>query len=181
MPDESKPTIEEGIKSPFVPDMSPKATFDYDKYQDETTVKAYAEILKCIGNNANILAFPHDADQNTIVDSNSKVAQEILNILMDCKVPDTDLKKVSESLSHIIYSLFSIVSRQKLEFERELLARTIGVKDPGTNKYSREYAGLTDMFNALIKVREQQGNNSEDYFFVKKESPEDEVEQKNML
>lgn len=164
---------EEGIASPYVPEMPEAATptaYDYDKYQDDTTIKAAGEILACIGKNSDKLVFKHDADNNVIVDNMSIVAQEIMNIIIDCKVADADMQKLSDNLTQLIFQIFSIISRQKTEFEKELLARYIGVRDPGTNKYSREFAGLGDMFAALIKLRNDQGNNAEDYYNVIKKN-----------
>lgn len=168
MSDESTKTTEEqpqGVASPYVPEVPPP-TFDYDKYQDDTTIKACAEILACIGKHAEILINKHDAKNEDIINNLGIVAQEIMNIVIDCKVPDADMGKMSDSLNNLIFQIFSIISRQKVEFEKELLARSIGIRDPGNNKYSREYAGLGDMFTALYKIRAEQGNNIEDYYNV---------------
>jgi len=142
--------------------------FDYDKYQDEHTIKATIEILKCIGKNAELLAYTHDTESNVIVENMSKVAQEIMNIIIDCKVPNSDMQKLADLLSQTPYQLFTIIQRQNSEFEKELLARFIGVRDPGTKKYSREFSSMGDMFEALIKLREIQGNNVEDYYNIEK-------------
>lgn len=157
---------EEAVQSPYIESALPQ--FDYDAYQDQTTVKAIAEILRCIGRNADFLVYTHDTPQEEIIDKMSTVGQKILNILIDCKVPDMDLQTMSDKLAQIPFQLFKLVARQSNEFEKELLARYIGTRDPGTKKYSREYATLGDMFQALIKLRADQGNNAEDYFFIKK-------------
>lgn len=155
------------IESPYnkPEEVSP---FDYDKYQDETTIKACAEILKCMGRNAELLVFKHDAENGVIIENINKVAQEMLNIIIDCKVPSSDMQKMSDNISQIPFQLFNIISRQKTEFEKELMARFVGTRDPGTNKYSIEFAGLGDIFAALIKLRTDQGNNIEDYYTLTK-------------
>lgn len=156
------PQDKEPVESPYVP----PETFDYNKYQDETTIPAGIEILKCLGRNAELLVFPHDASNEVIMDNMNKVAQELMHIVIDKKVPDADFQKLSDMLQQLPFQLLTIISRQKTEFERELLARYIGIRDPGTQRYSREFAGLGDMFGALIKLREQQGNKTEDYFAI---------------
>lgn len=158
-----KQNAAQGVTSPYVPEIPPP-TFDYDKYQDDTTIKACIEIFKCLGRNAENLVFNHDVDRDLIIDKLSAVAQEVMNIMIDNKVPDADTQKISDNFTQIPYQIFTIISRQKVEFEKELLARYIGVRDPGTGKYSREYAGLGDMFTALYKLRDTQGNNVEDYY-----------------
>lgn len=157
----------EGIPSPFVKPAT-ETPFDYDTYQDETTIKATVEILQCMGRNAELLAHKHDASNEVMIDNLSKVAQEIMNIIIDCKVPDVDTQKLTDNMAQIPFQLFNIISRQKVEFEKELLARFIGVRDPGTKKYSREFASLGDMFAALMRLRETQGNNVEDYYTLTK-------------
>lgn len=157
---------EGAVESPA--DFLPPTTFDYDKYQDETTIKANIEILKCIGKNAEILVFTHDADKDVIIENMSKVAQEMMNIIIDCKVPDSDMQKLSDMLSILPSQLFKIIARQNTEFEKELLARYIGVRDPGSKKYSREFASMGDMFTALLKLRKEQGDNVEDYYTLTK-------------
>lgn len=162
MDDEKKP-----VESPFMEGVAP-IDFDYEKYQDETTVKATILLLQCMGKNADLLIYNHDVEKDVMVENMSKVGQEMMNIIIDCKVPDIDMQKLTDMLGQIPFQLFKIISRQKNEFERELLARCIGVRNPGTKKYSREYAGLGDMFQALIKVRKDQGNNDEDYYTLTK-------------
>jgi len=159
---------EDGVKSPFVPEINNQ--FDYNKYQDDTTIKAISELFKCLGKNSDIIVFPHSADKKDMIDNYDKVANEMLNILIDFKVPTCDLQKVSDELSNIPFQLFQIISRLRNEYEKELLARTIGTRNPGDGKYSSEYATVGDMINALINVRKSQGNNAEDYFFIDKKS-----------
>lgn len=158
------------IKSPYIPDTP--VPFDYNKYQDDTTIKAAKEIFECIGRNASLLVFNHDVDNSVIVENSSKVAGEMMNIIIDCKVPHSDMSKLSDIMVNAVYTLFTIISRQQSEFEKELLARSIGIRDPGTNKYSREFASLGDMFATLLKIRETQGNNVEDYYTLTKKEPE---------
>lgn len=162
-PEEKKEPIESPYNNQPVP-----SKFDYDKLQDETTIKAAVELIKCMGKNAELIIFKHDTDSNVIIDNINKVAQEMLNIIIDCKVPNADMQKLSDMLTQLPFQLFTIISRQKVEFERELVARFVGSRDPGTKKYSKEYATLGDIFGALIKLRETQGNNVEDYYTLTK-------------
>lgn len=159
------------IESPkeFLPE---KPEFDYNKLQDETTYKAVGEILKCLGRNAELFVFTHDTKNEKIMENFATVEQEILNLIIDCKVPNTDLQLLSDQLTTVIYQIFKGISKQNKEFEKELLARTIGTRNPGNGKYSREYATLGDMFEALIKIRKDQGDNTEDYFFIEKKKEE---------
>lgn len=165
---DSEPTKEEPTESPYVPPV----IFDYDQYQDDTTIKACVEILQCLGRNAENLIFKHDTTSEVIVEGMSKAGQEIMNIIIECKVPDVDMQKLSDRLTQIPFQVFKIVERQNREFEKELLARYIGVRDPGTKKYSREFASMGDMFEALYRLRAEQGNNVEDYYTLEKKKSE---------
>ncbi len=53
----------------------------------------------------------------------------------------------------------------------EILSRTVGAKSPETNTYAYDCATLGDVMVALKKIRDEQGNNPDDYF-IKKAAPE---------
>ncbi len=144
--------------------------FDYDKLQDETTMKAIGEIWKYLGESHELLTFKHDTTGETIMENNNVVAQKIMNIIMENKVPDVDMPKLTDLMLSTIQGLFTIIARQRNEFQKELLARVIGTRNPGDNKYSREYASLDELFQALIRVRKEQGDNAEDYYTITKKA-----------
>lgn len=138
--------------------------YNLDLHKDNTTIKAIAAIYKVLGKNADKLAFPHDSDMKKINDDIEGVAQEIVEAIIENNVPDSDMQELMNNFQAAIQLLFTSVTKQKNGFERELLARVIGTRNPKEGTYSRPYATLGDMYAALIRVREEQGNNTYDYF-----------------
>lgn len=162
-----KPETTEPIKSPFMEGEAPEQ-FDYNKYQDDTTIVAARLILKYMGEHPELFIFTHEEKQEDVMVKASKAAEDIMTIVAETKVPQADLSKLSDILTNAPFSTFTIISKHYNELEKELLARTMGVRDPGTNKYSREFSSIGDLVQTLIRVRNEQGNNVEDYFTVTK-------------
>lgn len=57
-------------------------------------------------------------------------------------------------------------TRQNLD---EIMARTLGVRSPVTNTYAKDCAPLGAVMLALRGIRNDQGNNPDDYFIKKQE------------
>jgi hypothetical protein len=141
--------------------------YDYNKHRDETTIKAVEEIWGVLGSHGAELAFKVETDLKEVEDVHDKISQEILAILARNTVPEADLQFLVESIQTNVQMIFKSIARQKLELEKELLARTIGTRDPGTNKFSREFATITDLFSSLEKIRNVQDVEENQYFIVK--------------
>lgn len=155
----------EPIKSPFM-EGTPPEQFDYNKYQDDTTIASARLILKYMGDNAELFIFTHEEKQEDVIVKTSKGAEEIMNIMVETKVPQADMSKLSDILTNVPYAAFNIISKHYNEIEKEILARYMGVRDPGTNKYSREFSSLGNLMEALLRIRKDQGDNVEDYFTI---------------
>lgn len=154
----------EEIKSPFVPE-TPEPKYDYNKHRDDTTREAIKAIYVILGENAELLAHRTEDTVDTIKVNYGKVAQKIMEVVIEHKVPDIDMKLLIENFQSTFHYLFNVIATQKNDIEREYLARSIGTRNPGNNRYSREYATLGDLFSAITKKREEQGNKKEDYEF----------------
>lgn len=152
------------IKTPYVEEPS----FDYNKLQMETTFPAMKEIYKTFSDNVDLIVFNETATSESINEDIAKMAQKILEVLIKHNVADIDMQNVIDTVQSSVMSVFTVISRQKKELEKEFMARSIGARDPGTGKFTREYATLADMFNALEKIRTEQDKEENQYFIVKK-------------
>ncbi len=149
---------DESLKSPFIE----QPTFDYNKLREETTLPAVQKIYKIFAENASLLVYTQESTEESITEDLNKVSQEVI------KVPDADMQYVITIIQDTISSIFSGIVKQKERLEKEFLARTIGARDPGNNKFSREYTSLADLFLALEKVRLEQDTEENQYFIVAK-------------
>lgn len=151
---------------------SPFTQFNYDEHRDATTIVAMKRIYKLFGESGDLLTFDSKATNEQINAGYSAVAQKILEILIEDKVPDCDMKFLIESFQVGMHQVFSVIARQKQEIEREFLARTIGAKNPGVpEQFSREYVTFGDLFKAVVKIRTEQdpdGTNGS-YFRMEKQ------------
>lgn len=162
MDDSQSPKEEGTIESPYVPE-----SFDYNKYQTETTGKAMLEIYKVLGENAASLSYTNDSTTESINEGMHIVADKIRDILVDCKVPNGDMQKLMDTMQSTMGIVFNIIIKQKDNFEKELLARVIDSRDPGfPEKCSPEYVTLGDLFMAVKKLQDSQG--VDHFYHIKK-------------
>lgn len=157
-------TDETPVPSPFV---EPTA-FDYEKYQDETTVKAIEAIFKIYGEFASALTNHSKDSPDTVVEKQSVVVQKIQEALVEYNVPDCDMQYLVDNIQAITTMLFRSISRQKNELEKELLARVMETRNPGDQHFSRDYASIGDLFLAVDKKRTEQKDDEHGYFYVTK-------------
>ncbi len=150
---------------------SPFTEFDYNAHRDATTVVAMKKIWKVFADSADLIVFDSKATKEQIIECEAQVAQKILEVLIECKVPDCDMKYLIESFQVTFHQVFTVLGRQKFEIEKEYLARCIGAKDPGMpNKFSREFATIGDLFKKVTEIRNEQDPNGDNgsYFNVNK-------------
>lgn len=181
---QSEAENKENIESPFTPKMVEitvphpleNKDFDLDKYQYDVTAKALNSIFKIIGEEADTLSFNKGNDTvETVTEKLNMVAKKFQDSLIDNEVPDCAMQDILDTIQTIMTQIFGIITRQKNEFQKELLARVIGTRNPKEGRYDRGYATLGDMFLALKRVKAEQGDNAEDYYPLKKMVPVDET------
>lgn len=139
--------------------------YDLDAHRDETTTKAISAIFKIWGKHADDLSFDRNATQESVRKTVSEVAQEMLEAIIESNVPDMDMQHLIQNFQVIHELLFKEISNQVNGFQKELIARTIGTRNPKDGTYSKEYATIGDMYLALTRVRDEQGNNPLDYYY----------------
>lgn len=154
---------------------SPLSTFNYDLYRDETTRKAVVKIMQLIGENAESIV-PTTSTPGEEIDAKFQdLSQKIMEVMIECKVPETDYKYMFESLQSVPYLLSEYIRKHCNAVQKEILSRIIGVRDPGTEKFSFEFSTLSDLFAGLEKARAATGGNIEDYYTIKPKAPETDV------
>lgn len=154
----------ENIQSPYA---------DLDKLSEERLNAATAGVLKLLGENTDLLVYPNDTSKEVVDDKQSQVVMKLFDVLTESKMYHRDLKLLTEIVQATIYMLFNSVSRVYNEYEKEVLARTIGARNPLDNKLSREYATIEDMFNKLEALRKEQDKEGDsEYFTVNKKEEE---------
>jgi hypothetical protein len=156
--------LEEEIKSPY----NEENPFDYDKYRDETTVRAVADIFKILGKHADILAYKSDATKESVQDVENLVSQDIVKAIIEHKVPEGDMDVLIQTFQVVLHRLFDSIARLKKEYERELLARVLETRNPADSHYSREYATMADLYIGLEKIRIAQKDDPHQYFYSDK-------------
>ncbi len=151
-------------ESPFIE----QPAYNYDKHRDETTIPGIKAILKTLADNADKLIYDSKAVKEDIINDQSEVAQKVMKIIIDNNIPDCDMQFTIDSLQAVLHGLFSVITRQKEELEKEYMARTLGTRNPGDQHYSSEYATLKDLFIGLEKIRTEQKDDPYGYFYTKK-------------
>ena len=142
--------------------------FDFNEYRNQTTVKAIEAFYMLIGENASALAniSMEGASNEDIINFVDKMSRATMKICIENKVPDADMKWMMDKVADNTFAIFTAMSRQKNELEKEFLARTLGARNPGDGKLSREYATLETLFTQLQAVREEQDVKGNQYFHV---------------
>lgn len=154
-----------GVASPFMP--QPK--FDYEKLRDETSLPAGIAILKKIGEHSDFLLIPRKPTpeyENQSDESYSKLMLETFGILNEKGIGMSEYKYVFDSMKNVIAGLEEGVMQQVVGHRHEIMSRLFTIKNPGTKKFDSNYATYKDLTDTLEKIREQTGNNREDYFTI---------------
>ncbi len=157
----------ENIPSPFGPEPIP---FDYNQYRDDTTVKAVTEIFKILGKHSEKLSFDSKATLGTVNDAIDSVAQEMILTIIENKVPEGDMQTLIETFQVVLHRLFETIARMKKEYEKEYLARALNSRNPGDGHYSRDFSTLGELYAGLEKIRTEQKDDPNGYFYVDKKS-----------
>ncbi len=154
------------IPSPFID--QPQEQFDYETLQDNTAVKAMVEIWKVFGEDAEKVAMKHTVTKEEWQENINVVSQKVMGVLIECNVAHRDMQSMLDNFYGMLQFVFKTISRQYNEYEKELLAYTIKAENPGNQLYDRDYATVSDLFKALQKARETEGDMGAKYFNIQK-------------
>lgn len=146
------------------------------KNQASTAGVAGERILKLLGTTDNLFILSDDpeameknnAAYKTLLDST-------LEIFTECKVGLTNYHYVWAGIQSIITALEQHMENHVGALKKELLSRDVGTKNPLSAKFDIDHATHADLISALLRVRETQGNNPEDYFFIEKPTEDGQV------
>ncbi len=138
--------------------------FDYNKYRDDTTVKAIAGIFKVLGEHGDDLAFDSKADTQKINDAIDMVAQKVVMQMIEHSVPEGDMQMLIETFQVVLHKIFNSIAVMKKGYEMEFLARSFNSRNPGSGHFSREYATIGDLYASLEKIRIEQKDDPKGYF-----------------
>ncbi len=137
------------------------------KYQAETAGVAAVEVLKLLGNTDNLFMLSEDpAEMEKNNQAYQAVLSQILLIFSRNKVGLTNYGFVFNGIKAIITGLEQHMNNHVVALKKELTSRYVGTRNPLDAKYDIEYATHEDLIQALLRVRESQGNKPEDYFTI---------------
>lgn len=146
-----------------------KPKFDYDKLRDTTSLPACSEILKTIGELASDLPIPNmpTAEQEKASEeAYEKLSLATFEILNKYNIGMSEFKFIFDSMKAVISALEEIQMQQVVGHRHEVMSRLFGAKNPGTEKFDSNYATYANLKNLLDKVRNDTGNNNDDYFNI---------------
>lgn len=139
------------------------------KHQADTAGKAAEEILKLFAEYDNLFMVSNDEnDSKKYEETYQKFLAEILVIFKKNNVGITNYSYVFKGIKAIIDSLEQTMNNHMTNLKVELLSRVVGSKNPYNNKYDIDHSTHQDLISALEKIREDQGNNPEDFFTIRK-------------
>lgn len=144
-----------------------------EKNQADTAGKAGEKILKLLGTSDNLFLLsdkPEDMEKNNI--AYQKLLADILEIFTECKVGITNYHFVWGGIRSIIMALEQHMDNHVIGLKKELMSRSVGIKNPLSGKYDIDHATHEDIIQSVLRVRDSQGNNPEDYFFIENKGEE---------
>lgn len=147
--------------------------FDYTKHRENTTNPAIKRILAIVSENSDKVTFSGEFQMQEFNQRFDDVAKEIITVLVEENVAEADRSFIFTYIQQIFMILGDNIAKQVDGHKREILSRTIGKRDPGSDKFNVDYCNFGDILSTLIDVREKTGNNNEDYFFITKSILED--------
>lgn len=162
----SQETNNEPIKSPI------EIPYDYLKRREETTTPVMQKILKLVGDNADKITFTGQFTMEEFNDRFDAVARDVKAIMAEGDIVESDRRYIFDYLSSVFSIIADNIAKEIDGHKREILSRIVGKRNPGNDKFDVDYCNYGDILTALVKVREQTGNNNEDYFFITKPNQE---------
>lgn len=146
------------------------------KNQADTAGKAGEQVLKLLGTTDHLFLLsdtPEDMQKNN--DAYEKLLSDVLEIFTANNVGITNYPYVWAGIRSIITALEQHMANHISGLKKEIMSRVAETKNPLSGKYDVDHATHADLIKAVLKVRESQGNNLEDYFFIEKPKEEGQV------
>lgn len=135
------------------------------KHQAETAGRAGEEVLKLLGNSDNLfLLSKEEEDMEKYNKAYQDMLTKILEIFSKHKVGQTNYNYVFEGIKSVVSGLQTYMMNHSVNLKKEIDSRFVGAKNPLTGKYDIDHATHEDLIQAVLRIREEQGNKEEDYF-----------------
>lgn len=137
------------------------------KHQAETAGKAGEKILKLLGNAENLFLLSEKPEDMAKYDeAYQSMLSDILEVFEEHKVGQTNYNYVFEGIKSVVSGLQQYMLTHAVNLKKEIDSRFVGAKNPLTGKYDIDHATHADLISAVIKIRQEQGDNPEDYFTI---------------
>ncbi len=140
--------------------------FDYTELRDKSAIPACVQILKAFGEQADSLFITkNDTEErsNQIDTAYNFLADTVIKIFNENNVAIKDFKYAFNNLKALFESFGSAIDAKVDNQKSEVMARYIGAKNPGTDKFDQNYATYASLVEARDKVFQETGAKLEDY------------------
>ncbi len=139
----------------------------FTKHQAETAGVAGEKILKLLGQSENLFILSDKPeDMKKYDEAYQDMLSKILEIFAEHNVGLTNYNFVFDGMKAVITGLQQYMNNHAHNLKKEIESRFVGSKNPQTGKYDIDYATHADLVQAVLKIREEQGNKPEDYFTI---------------
>ena len=154
-----------------IPSPLQKEMVDLNKFRDDTTIPAMKEILQIVAQNADVIVFKGQMQKADIDKAFDDVARKVMEVMIRNNVVETNTDGMFQYLQSIFYIIADNLKKQVQGHKREILSRTLGIRNPQSDKFDVDYTNMGDLMAALIKVRKDTGDDMNDFFFVEPTVP----------
>jgi hypothetical protein len=148
---------------------------DLNEYRRNTAEKASIQIIKEVAVLENIqdlfISKDDEESMNKVNEVYGILFGKIQVIMHQNNVALTDVGYMFTAINAIFDALKNFLLNKQSGIKHEILSRLVGAKNPKDGKFDIDYATQVQIIDSLLKLREQQGNDNEDYFTLKKDSP----------
>lgn len=137
------------------------------KNQAETAGKAGEKVLKLLGTSENLFLLSEKPEDMAKYDeAYQKILSDILEIFEEYKVGQTNYNFVFEGIKSVVSGIQQYMMNHAVGLKKEIDSRFVGARNPLSGKYDIDHATHADLIKAVLTIREQTGNNPEDYFTI---------------
>jgi len=149
-----------------------KKVHDFKEPIEKTSVVLAKIVLDSLSENFNSFVY-EDIDitpeqERALIEKTTDVSIEILSKMATSDIPADYATLSIDKLIAALQAMKMYVDGTVRQMENEILSRSLGAKSPVTNTYAKDCASLGEVMLLLTKVREETGNNPDDYFVKNK-------------